>query len=195
MLRSRKLLHTFTFLNSKYGASSGGLLPSTSAGFASRSAAPAPQRPGGHRKVIHKTSTLAHPPTPLSSPLDISSRSPPAAATASTMPVAAALLQSAKVIFVTNAVGFGVTAVTQSHKITDLTGTAAFAASAIATLVTTAGRPLSLMSPSVLLTGAVATWAVRLGSYLFYRVLQVGKVCACSQEAGHPFRTLMATFR
>ena len=45
----------------------------------------------------------------------------------------AAVKHSAKVIAATNALGFAVTAVTQSHKITDLTGTAAFAASAWAT--------------------------------------------------------------
>ena len=38
-----------------------------------------------------------------------------------------------QVVAATNAAGFLVTAVTQSHKITDLTGTAAFAASAWAT--------------------------------------------------------------
>jgi hypothetical protein len=41
-----------------------------------------------------------------------------------------ALVQSAKIVAVTNGVGFLATAVTQSHKVTDLTGTAAFAASA-----------------------------------------------------------------
>lgn len=45
----------------------------------------------------------------------------------------AALKHSAKVIAGANTLGFAVTAVTQSHKITDLTGTAAFAASAWAT--------------------------------------------------------------
>lgn len=45
----------------------------------------------------------------------------------------AALKHSAKVIATANAVGFAVTAVTQSHKITDLTGTAGFALSAVAT--------------------------------------------------------------
>ena len=47
----------------------------------------------------------------------------------------AALRQSAKVVAASNALGFAITAVTQSHKITDLTGTAAFAASAWATHV------------------------------------------------------------
>ena len=48
-----------------------------------------------------------------------------------------ALRQSAKVVAVTNAAGFVVTAITQSHKVTDLTGTAAFAASAWATHLAT----------------------------------------------------------
>lgn len=45
----------------------------------------------------------------------------------------AALRHSARVIAATNALGFAVTAVTQSHKITDLCGTASFALSAWAT--------------------------------------------------------------
>lgn len=45
----------------------------------------------------------------------------------------AAVRHSARVVAATNALGFAVTALTQSHKITDLTGTAAFAASAWAT--------------------------------------------------------------
>lgn len=45
----------------------------------------------------------------------------------------AALRHSARVIAATNALGFAVTAVTQSHKVTDLCGTASFALSAWAT--------------------------------------------------------------
>jgi steroid 5-alpha reductase family enzyme len=80
------------------------------------------------------------------------------------------------VVAATNAAGFLVTAVTQSHKITDLTGTAAFAASAWAThsaACRALGTPLLAPSRGVLLAGCVSLWAARLGGYLFYRVLQV----------------------
>jgi hypothetical protein len=46
-----------------------------------------------------------------------------------------ALKESARVVAWTNLAGFLVTAATASHKVTDLTGTAAFAVSAVATHV------------------------------------------------------------
>lgn len=87
-----------------------------------------------------------------------------------------------QVVAATNAAGFLVTAATQSHKITDLTGTAAFAASAWAThhaACRAAGTPLLAPGRGVLLAGCVSLWAARLGGYLFYRVLQVR---ACDLE-------------
>ncbi len=65
----------------------------------------------------------------------------------------------------------------QSHKITDLTGTASFALSAIAThAATSRALGTSALAPSrgSLLAGCVSLWALRLGGYLFYRVMQVG---------------------
>lgn len=135
----------------------------------------------------------------------------------------AALRHSARVCAATNALGFAVTAVTQSHRITDLTGTAAFAASALATRAAAArsvagaqspspmpaihqnctpalpnslpkrrvvayqkpasrpappccralGEPLLAPTRGALLAGCVSLWALRLGGYLFYRVMQV----------------------
>lgn len=60
----------------------------------------------------------------------------------------AAVRHSARVIAATNALGFAVTAVTQSHKITDLCGTASFALSAWATHSAAARcRPLQGVLP------------------------------------------------
>ncbi|EFN53044.1 hypothetical protein CHLNCDRAFT_137283 [Chlorella variabilis] len=106
----------------------------------------------------------------------------------------AALKHSAKVVAATNAAGFLVTAVTQSHKITDLTGTAAFAASAWATHAAAAramGTPLLAPSRGSLLAGCVSLWALRLGGYLFYRVLQVGKDARLDQFFQQPEETLL----
>lgn len=107
----------------------------------------------------------------------------------------AAVKHSAKVIAATNALGFAVTAVTQSHKITDLTGTASFALSAIATHAATCralGTPALAPSRGALLAGCVSLWSLRLGGYLFYRVLQVGKDARLDQffqQPGEPLLT------
>lgn len=98
--------------------------------------------------------------------------------------VGSALRLSASVIAAVNAAGFAVTAVTKSHKITDLTGTAAFVASAWATH----GASLSTSSPSssslslllrpsrgFALACVVSAWGARLSAHLFTRVLRLGK--------------------
>ncbi|BDA45900.1 hypothetical protein COCOBI_07-6870 [Coccomyxa sp. Obi] len=89
-----------------------------------------------------------------------------------------ALKRSALVIAGFNTAGFAITAVTRSHKITDLTGTTAFVASAWATHAATCeAHNLRLFQPSksLFLAGAVTLWGARLAGYLFYRVLQTGK--------------------
>ncbi|KAL4425018.1 hypothetical protein ABPG77_001796 [Micractinium sp. CCAP 211/92] len=107
----------------------------------------------------------------------------------------AALRHSARVCAATNAVGFAVTAVTQSHRITDLTGTAAFAASALVTHAAAAralGEPFLAPTRGALLAGCVSLWALRLGGYLFYRVMQVGKDARLDQffqQPGEPLLT------
>ena len=66
----------------------------------------------------------------------------------------------------------------QSHKITDLTGTASFALSAIATHAATSralGTPALAPTRGALLAGCVSLWALRLGGYLFYRVMQASE--------------------
>lgn len=76
----------------------------------------------------------------------------------------------------------------QSHKITDLTGTASFALSAIATHAATCralGTPALAPSRGALLAGCVSLWSLRLGGYLFYRVLQVqAEMCCGCVHAG-----------
>ncbi|PSC67318.1 hypothetical protein C2E20_8998 [Micractinium conductrix] len=106
----------------------------------------------------------------------------------------AAVRHSARVVAATNALGFAVTALTQSHKITDLTGTAAFAASAWATRAAAAralGEPLLAPTRGALLASCVSLWALRLGGYLFYRVLHVGKDARLDQFFKQPDEPLL----
>ena len=99
-----------------------------------------------------------------------------------------------------NLVGFVATALTKSHKVTDLTvrlaalacsglrllrpanlpvqGTSAFIGSAWFThSVACKAMGVGLLAPSksLLLTCLVTAWGARLAGYLFYRVLAVGK--------------------
>ena len=71
-----------------------------------------------------------------------------------------------------NLVGFGITAATQTHKITDITGTSAFVASSVATYAFAArGLGLGACRPVALgLTVCTSVWALRLGSYLGGRI-------------------------
>ena len=102
--------------------------------------------------------------------------------------VGSALRLSASVIAAVNAAGFAVTALSKSHKITDLTGTAAFVASAWAThasssLSATSSSSSSSSSLSLLLRPSrgfalacvVSAWGARLSAHLFTRVLRLGK--------------------
>jgi steroid 5-alpha reductase family enzyme len=85
------------------------------------------------------------------------------------MTVVSTLGKSAAVIGGLNLAGFALTAATGTHRITDLTGTAAFALSALATY----GKKGTIVSK--LLTGAVVLWAGRLGGYLFGRIMTIDK--------------------
>ena len=75
------------------------------------------------------------------------------------------LATSAAVLGAANAVGFGISVVTNWHYHLDLIGTGIFAVSAV--LVRGAGLVQQLSA------GAVSLWAVKLASFLFYRALQV----------------------
>ena len=98
--------------------------------------------------------------------------------------IGSALRLSAAVIVSVNAAGFVVTAATKSHKVTDLTGTAAFVASAWAThAASSASTSASSTSSSLLLRPTrgfalacvVSAWGARLSAHLFSRVLRLGK--------------------
>jgi steroid 5-alpha reductase family enzyme len=97
--------------------------------------------------------------------------------------VGSALRLSAGVIAAVNTAGFAVTAATKSHKVTDLTGTAAFVASAWATHAASlaSSTPTSslalLLRPSrgFALACVVSAWGARLSAHLFTRVLRLGK--------------------
>lgn len=78
------------------------------------------------------------------------------------------LIAAGKTIGAINAIGFAVTAATRTHKVTDLCGTAAFAATAIQ-LLQKAKDPRAKF-----LNIAVIVYGVRLGTYLFSRVLKIG---------------------
>ena len=84
----------------------------------------------------------------------------------------------AGVIWGANALGFTITALTHTHKITDLTGTGAFVLSVWSTYgllryqngLVSPHKPLP--SRPLLLTLAVSVWGARLGGFLFNRILQ-----------------------
>eukprot|EP01025_Chloroclados_australasicus_P056052 TRINITY_DN6885_c0_g3_i1.p1 TRINITY_DN6885_c0_g3~~TRINITY_DN6885_c0_g3_i1.p1 ORF type:complete len:311 (-),score=19.12 TRINITY_DN6885_c0_g3_i1:99-1007(-) len=92
--------------------------------------------------------------------------------------VSRCLLLSGGVILGVNATGFLITLITQTHKITDLCGTGAFVASAIATHRASCqlfNKPIINTSPSAIATACAILWGVRLGGFLFYRILQTTK--------------------
>lgn len=98
------------------------------------------------------------------------------------MPVVSAVFApcfsaASKTILAVNLVGFTITAVTQTHKITDLCGVGAFAAGALSSRLASSASvgALSLSSPSTLATSLVAVWSARLSGYLFRRVCVVGE--------------------
>jgi steroid 5-alpha reductase family enzyme len=89
------------------------------------------------------------------------------------------LVLSAGVIWGANALGFTATALTHTHKLTDLTGTGAFVLSAWTTFAAmrhtavSLGKPLQLRP--LLLTVAVSFWGFRLGGFLFHRIVNSPK--------------------
>eukprot|EP00752_Nemacystus_decipiens_P018301 g16417.t1 len=84
------------------------------------------------------------------------------------------LLFSAGVIGGANLVGFGITATTKTHKVTDLTGAGAFVLSAAACAWKSGSFQSGAVRP-LLLNVAVGVWGVRLASYLFARILKTGE--------------------
>lgn len=86
-----------------------------------------------------------------------------------------ALRSSAAAAAAVNVVGFTITAISRTHKITDLCGTAGFVVSAAATLTMRNAKGVH-GKPALawLLAAAVAMWAIRLGTFLLVRVLRVG---------------------
>ena len=92
-------------------------------------------------------------------------------------PLRSALRLSALTIGAVNGAGFTITAATHTHAVTDLSGTAAFVASSWATWAAAAragGIPLVSATRGFALTAVVTGWGLRLGSYLFSRVIATG---------------------
>eukprot|EP01023_Acetabularia_acetabulum_P026388 TRINITY_DN2507_c0_g2_i1.p1 TRINITY_DN2507_c0_g2~~TRINITY_DN2507_c0_g2_i1.p1 ORF type:complete len:300 (+),score=50.65 TRINITY_DN2507_c0_g2_i1:87-986(+) len=88
------------------------------------------------------------------------------------------LLLSGGVILAVNSTGFLITMVTQTHKITDLFGTGAFVLSAIATHRASCqlfNQPVLKPTPSAVATLSVMLWGIRLGGFLFSRILHTTK--------------------
>lgn len=88
------------------------------------------------------------------------------------------LLLSAGAIWGANTLGFTITALTHSHKLTDVTGTGAFVLSTWTTFAAMRYQN-ALLTPEkalplrpLLLTVAVSCWGVRLGSFLLQRIMQ-----------------------
>lgn len=93
-------------------------------------------------------------------------------------PVGYFLAVSGAVVVGLNICGFVVTSITKTHKVTDITGTGSFVASAWTThAVACRLQGLTLLQPSksLLVTTCVTLWGLRLGGYLFYRVMQTGE--------------------
>jgi len=80
------------------------------------------------------------------------------------------LIQSGLVALGANSIGYLITRLTDTHKITDLVGTGSFVATALATQWRT-----GVYTPrALLMTGAISFWGTRLASFLFARVLKQG---------------------
>ena len=108
-----------------------------------------------------------------------------------------ALRLSALAIASVNGLGFAATALTQSHALTDLCGTAGFVAGAWAThgaACRAAGRRLLAPTRGLALTLAVSAWAARLGGHLFARVLKTGKDERLDPLFGSPYPLKLAGF-
>ena len=83
------------------------------------------------------------------------------------------LIQVSKVIGAANLVGFGITALFETHKITDLVGAGSFVAGSAILLLKTKMDLSNLRS--LIMNGSVIAWGARLSSFLFYRVLTLGE--------------------
>ncbi|CAM9770453.1 unnamed protein product [Pylaiella littoralis] len=84
------------------------------------------------------------------------------------------LFSAAGVIGGANLIGFGITASTKTHKLTDLTGAGAFVLSATACAWKSGSFQSGAVRP-LLLNVAVGVWGVRLASYLFARIIKTGE--------------------
>mmetsp|Transcript_40809 Transcript_40809/g.36012 ORF Transcript_40809/g.36012 Transcript_40809/m.36012 type:complete len:287 (-) Transcript_40809:53-913(-) len=82
-----------------------------------------------------------------------------------------AFWDASKLILGINAVGFGITAMTRTHKITDLVGVGTFGIAACYTLY----RAKNSDKTKRMLTLCVCLWSLRLSSFLFLRVLKAGE--------------------
>lgn len=83
-----------------------------------------------------------------------------------------AFFDASKLILGINAVGFGITAMTRTHKITDLVGVGTFGIAACYTLYRVRKNADKTKR---LLTLCVCLWSLRLSSFLFLRVLKAGE--------------------
>jgi len=81
--------------------------------------------------------------------------------------MAGGVATSAAIIGTINLIGFAITITTNTHKVTDLLGTGAFAVSAMATFLLGVGGQRVAIS-----TACVSLWSVRLAGFLFYRILK-----------------------
>eukprot|EP01084_Bolivina_argentea_P152006 265233_1 len=82
-----------------------------------------------------------------------------------------AFWEASKLMIGINAVGFTITAMTRTHKITDLIGVGTFGIAACYTLY----KSRNSEKTKKLLTFCVCLWSLRLSSFLFMRVLKAGE--------------------
>jgi len=84
--------------------------------------------------------------------------------------MASGLVVSAGVFVASNALGFGITAATRTHKVADLLSAGPFVLSAVATYAVGPGTTAGLV-----VTGLTGLHCIRLTSFLVKRVLKLGK--------------------
>jgi len=106
--------------------------------------------------------------------------------------VAEGLAYSAAACAGVNAFGFAATALTGTHKLTDLCGTGAFVASMLVSRRHSGAWNLGLVSTPGLLNCLTGLWGARLGGYLFLRIVHTGEDKRLEPFMADP--KLLATF-
>mmetsp|Transcript_6896 Transcript_6896/g.10404 ORF Transcript_6896/g.10404 Transcript_6896/m.10404 type:complete len:319 (-) Transcript_6896:152-1108(-) len=90
-------------------------------------------------------------------------------------PIISGLGFSGAVVGGANLIGYGLTAVFETHKLTDLVGCGSFVINAVACAIKSGSWKQGFTSRPMVLNLCVGLWGSRLASYLFYRICQTGE--------------------